>query len=335
MLVRFRRNLRRGFFFAVTSMLLGGCAFLPGFHLFETPLLYLLPVSEIANRVACELQDFVSAHKNDSVFNKHKWTLAQEDVKIVLTLTVDEAGNVAFAGINVAQLGFSSLAAFIASQTQNSKIVPTLGAKLSIKRTKTVVITFSVSPKPLPDDPRIRKSKGIDRTYHCFSLDTESPLNSLYLREWLNSFFERINADSQLPQNKDGAQSSPPRQFKMQSVELSTQFIIAADIGAGLTPSVLGDGTAFIVPITGLTAGYSPDYAHKIGITLNVCDQTQPSCNPKGEEKYTTLPPLLERQCRAYGTLAPLLSVKPPKDVYVNGTHKRCTKAGVYETVND
>src|ERR1043165_8030737 len=135
-------------FVGLTSAFLGGCAFLPGFSLFETPTLYYLSVAEVANRVACELQDFVALHQDDPAYAKHKWALSQEDVKVVLTLATNEAGNVSFAGINAAEFGFSSLAALIASQTTNSKVVPTLAAKLSLKRAKTVALTFSVSPKP-------------------------------------------------------------------------------------------------------------------------------------------------------------------------------------------
>src|ERR1700749_4422737 len=165
----------------VLSSLLSGCAFLPGFSLFESPTLYYIPVAEFANRVACELQEFMSEHMSDRSYANHRWVLSDDDVKVVLALQTDEKGYVNFTGINAAQIGLTNLQAFLASQSKLS----TLGAKLTAKRTKTVSVTFSVAPTTLRKD-------GIT-TQNCATIADGTPLTRLYLRDWLNNYFETIN----------------------------------------------------------------------------------------------------------------------------------------------
>jgi hypothetical protein len=44
-------------------VVLAGCGFLPGFGLLESPTLYYLPVSDVATRVACEMDEFILEHR--------------------------------------------------------------------------------------------------------------------------------------------------------------------------------------------------------------------------------------------------------------------------------
>ena len=118
--------------------LMTACSFLPGFGIFEDPALYFLPVGAVANQVACELQEFMSEHESDPRDSLHRWQLANEDASVKLALQTDSSGYVNFTGINVAQVGLQSIASFITTQAK----VPTLAAKLSGKRTRTVTVSF-------------------------------------------------------------------------------------------------------------------------------------------------------------------------------------------------
>jgi hypothetical protein len=259
----------------------------------------------------------------------HKWVLDEGDVDVKLNLQTDTQGYVNFTGVNVAQLGLETLASFVATQNK----VSTLAAKLTAKRTRTVLVDFSVSPKPIMTD------------HHCeqFSV-TKTALFHLYLEEWLDNYFEQINYDYQ---NKP-----IPNQLKIQSVELSTQIAFAVDISGGATPNILGNGSTFIVPINGLSLDYSPDYSHKIDLTLKLCDNSAPSdddqkvkkdkkqqtenpcfTDPNNPEQSNLPPALLDRQCLIYAYIEPLLSgVKPPKDRPFNEKYRKsCNKKGFYE----
>src|SRR5262245_58613920 len=132
--------------FLLTTTMLAACGVLPGFGVLDNPTLYLLPVGRVANQVACELQEFVVEHQNTEVTRRHRWQLADEDVNVKLMLTTDTKGNVNFTGVNLAKLGFETVASFIT--TQNT--APSLGIRVIGDRSKTVTVSFSVSPHPLP-----------------------------------------------------------------------------------------------------------------------------------------------------------------------------------------
>jgi hypothetical protein len=319
----------RGFFLLFVSVALCGCGFFPGFGILEDPALYILPVGIVANQVACELQEFMIENKSEPADTLHRWHLADEDVSVRLTLNTDTSGYVDFTGINVAQVGLETLASFISTQSK----VSTLAAKVSGKRTRTVTVSFSVSPNPLPSD---KNQYLIDPVTHkaitpncAQNWRANNLVESLYLRDWLTSYFETINT---LDKNQRFSPSDNPtdniarairqvaypdaipEQFKIQSVEMSTQFLIAADISGGATPNILGNGSVFILPINGLSADYNPDYSDKIDITLNMCDSLQNDSTCNGKKPPTAYYPLLDKQCEIYSHLAPLLTVKPPRD---------------------
>lgn len=319
-----------------------GCAFLPGFSLFESPTLYYIPVAEVANQVSCELQEFMREHKSDKAYANHKWVLSDDDVKVVLTLTTDEQGSVNFAGINAAQLGLSSLQALIA----NNAKVSSLAAKLQVKRTKSVAMTFSVAPSALRKDlVQTADMRVMSRT--CANFSTENRLTKLYLKDWLNNYFEVINSGYENPnapyKNESATElllhkilrpiSPPPevpKQFKIQSVGIATSIALVADVNAGLNQQVLGNGSTYIVPINGLGVDYNPDYVHKIELTLNVCQRDdRTSCNLADQSIAT-----LNKQCAQYGLLNPLMPVTPPKDYELAGQQYRCTRDGKYLPVS-
>jgi hypothetical protein len=347
MLGAFRRIVDLYCFIAVV-LLCGGCAFFPGFSLFEEPGLYYLPVAQVANQVACELQEFMKEHEND-VYTSQRWVLADEDVAIKLNLQTDSSGYVNFTGVNVSQIGLSAFQQFISSTTSGKISVPSLGAKASVKRTKTVQVNLSVSPAALDihlfptSDPNAKK-----QTINCLVWENSlasNPLNRLYLKDWLNNYFETVNSGTNRPQyantdltdtilNELRSLKPPepvPSQFKIQSVELSTQIQLAVDISGGATPNVLGDGSVFVLPINGLSLDYNPDYMHKIDITMNLCDNRSSTCYPRnvGAPPLTSL---MKEQCHLYAKLAPLMSgIKQPKDATINGVQYTCNKDGTYQ----
>lgn len=181
-----------------TSALLASCGALPGFSFWEDPALYAFSVSDVANQVACELEAFVAEQKNsedgkDLRGKKHyKWVLDElSDVSVKLILQTDHQGYVNFTGINLAKLGLTSLASFVASSSATSP-VPSLAAKTSAKRTRVAEIDFTVSPKPFKSNKPSKDAPA----YNCQDLSLRNnPLTHLYLKDWLNSYFERINWD--------------------------------------------------------------------------------------------------------------------------------------------
>jgi hypothetical protein len=368
----------------VCALAVSGCSFLPGFSFLEQPTLYHLSIGEVATQVSCELQAFTAQHLNDPTYQPpksydektfqktHKWVLSDDDVSVKLTLQTDESGYVNFTGVNVAQLGLSSLQNLILAQTSGGIKVPTAAAKLSAKRTRTVVVSFTVSATPLSS-----KKLGMDglSTARCEEWDKWSnPITKLYLSEWLNNYFETINFHDRVPiPAKDKTDSTTaflrpfrqalppapgPDQLKIQSIELSTTILLAADLSAGATPNVLGNGSVFIIPVNGLSVDYNPDYSHKIDITLNMCDNThfeapcrKPDADTLAEPDKDKKPPspfipgkaedvytLRKEQCRAYGVLSAVQSgIKPPKSFETPDSESNvkrllwtCAKTGVY-----
>jgi len=323
---------------ALLSTALSGCAFLPGFALWEDPAIYAFSASDVANQISCELQDFVTLQKeiqtntpaNDP--NHYKWVLDdQSDVSVKLDLTTDTSGYVDFTGINVAKLGFESFAQFISTTSS----VPSLGAKASGKRTRTVEIDFTVSPAALKSQPK----KGT-KTYNCVRWSLNNNLAThLFMEDWLNKYFYRINDDYQ--------HKPIPNQLKIQQVELSSAIFLAVDISGGATPALAGGGSTFIVPINGLGLDYNPDYQNKVDMTMKMCDNspTTFTYEKNGKPVYVSVPnpcykqptarfpvSLLKEQCLIYSYLSPLLpQVQPPKDIDAGpDRHLVCTKEGFY-----
>jgi hypothetical protein len=322
------------------STLLSGCGFLSGFSFWEDPAIYAFSVSDVANQVACELQDFVSEQRDFQLNRelndpkRYKWVLDEaSDVTVKLQLQTDHQGYVNFTGINLAKLGFESLAHFVSSTSS----VPSLAAKATAKRTRTVEVDFTVSPKPFAQNV----SSGHKKPYNCeqWSLGN-NPATHLYLKDWLENYFERINWDYQ--------HKPIPNQLKIQSVDLTTQIFLAVDVSGGATPTLLGGGSTFIVPINGLGLDYNPDYQHKIDMNMKMCnnsyavdaqtkfDRLNP-CYAKADTDNTRLPTaLLYRQCKIYADLVPLLpGVTPPKDIPLGirgnaSYHLTCNKLGQY-----
>lgn len=342
----------RRFAFLFIALTLCGCAFFPGFGIFEDPALYILPVGVVANQVACELQEFITEQKVLNEKEKkldplRRWRLADEDAGVKLTLATDTSGLVNFTGVNVAHLGLESLASFVAMQNK----VSTLAAKVTGKRSRTVTVSFSVSPNPLPSsttliDPETGKDVVLrdpvtnkPMSWNCQqNWRVDNPVVKLFLRDWLTSYFETINTldknqvfppATHLTDNIARAirqvayPDAIPEQFKIQSVDLTTQFAIAVDVSGGATPNLLGNGSIFILPINGLSLDYSPDYSNKVDITLNMCDSWEEGSPCSGTKSPTAWKPILDKQCELYSRLAPLLTVKPPRDY--QGVGKYCT----------
>ena len=322
---------------------------LPGFGLLEDPALYYIPVSEVANQVACELQEFM---KEEIALNqKQRWVVANQDVSVNLNLQTDTSGSVTFTGVNIAHLGFSSLAAFISSTTSGKTSVPSLSIKGSAKRSRTVKINFTISPSALVTELAIDPSSKEVKTINCIAWEkAETPLSRLYLKDWLDNYFATINygQSNYLYQTIGGPADQVlttaraiwpplkvPTQMKIATVELSTAIQLLVDVSGGASPNVLGNGTAFIVPVNGLNFDYSPDFTHTIDLTIKICtnaDPNNPTCyqHPSTFQAVTSL---MRSQCHEYAKLLPLLSgvtVNPPKDGLIGGVHYRCNQDGNY-----
>jgi hypothetical protein len=268
-----------------------------------------------------------------------------------------------FTGVNIAALGFETLASFVATQSK----VSTFAAKLTGKRSRSVEIDFTVSPNPLPSTRKINvvdptTNKVTEITYNCANnAYANNPLASLYLRDWLTNYFETINTTpgyQHYPETKYPTDEvarairdivrpeAIPAQFKIQSVDLTTSFQVAVDLSAGASPTLLGNGTVFIVPVSGVGFDYNPDYIHKIDINLKMCD-TAANTDTKKNERYaadvcgggkdtsTKYSPRLDRQCEIYADIVALIpGVTPPRDYYDGPNckgHCTCNKyQGIY-----
>lgn len=175
-------------------------------------------------------------------------------------------------------------------------------------------------------------------TLNCSqNLRANNPVVSLYLRDYLTNYFETINTlnkdqpflpspyptDNVARALRQVAYPDAPEQFKIQSIELSTQFLVGVDVSGGATPNLLGNGSVFIVPINGLSLDYNPDYSDKIDITLNMSDSWEADSSCTAAYNPTNWTPLLDKQCEIYLHLAPLLSVKPPRE-YEDSRGKNC-----------
>jgi hypothetical protein len=140
------------------------------------------------------------------------------------------------------------LASLISTQSK----VPTLAAKLSAKRTRTVTVGFTVSPNAFPSNKvETDPVTGAPITLNCKeNWRANNPAQRLYLRDWLTNYFETINTldkDQKFPPSSVATDNvarairrvaypqAIPEQFDIQSVELSTQIYIAADISGGVT----------------------------------------------------------------------------------------------------
>jgi hypothetical protein len=191
---------------------------------------------------------------------------------------------------------------------------------------------------------------------------SDKPSRSLYLRDWLTNYFETINTTpgyQHYPKTKyptdDIARAlrdvvrpeAIPSQFKIQSVDLTTSFQIAADLSGGASPTLLGNGTVFIVPVSGIGFDYNPDYMHKIDINLKMCDTAANTVTKAGEtfasevcgggkDTSTKYFARLDRQCQIYSDIEPLIpGVTPPRDYDDVGPncsgHCTCNKyKGIY-----
>lgn len=336
----------------VLSVLLLGCAFFPGFGLLEDQPLYYLPVAQVATQVACELQDFLITRETDPVYQEQRWVIAKDNVSVKLTLQTDQQGYVDFTGINLAQLGFGSLQELITSTTSGGVSIPSLGAKLSAKRTRTVVIKFTVAANLLDSAKHNVATETVTNSFICTKdRPTANPATSLYLRDWLDNYFQTINiglgpyksrgndiSDAALNIARHLVQPPDiPPQFRIQSVELSTQLLVAADVSAGATPQILGNGSVFLIPINGLGVDYNPDYSDKIDLTIPICDRKFDSnCAPKeapnqqtngAQKKALQISDMLVQQCSLYAKLAPLLAsetVSPPRNAIRDGKCVAC-----------
>ena len=315
--------------------LLMGCGFLPGFAYLESPALYAIDVGAVANQVACELQEFAAKQYEDPEFNSKRWVLSRDDIGVQLTLQTDEGGYVNFTGVNAGALGFQALASLVALQSK----VPTLGAKISAKTTKSAEIDFSVSAIAPKSSRTHQNDKGVPNTVtvNCAKeLRVHLPVSRLYLKEWLVNYFDTINyhytgkyettfGDDPINKALGEARNifrpdEVPDQLKITAVKLTSTILVAADVSAGATPNLLGNGSVFILPINGLTLDYNPDYSHKILISMNICHNSNGSCKPPKDD---TVPwsPQLAAQCAAYATLKSLITgLNTPKNIQ-DGSH--------------
>jgi hypothetical protein len=182
------------------------------------------------------------------------------------------------------------------------------------------------------------------------------PDRELFLKTWLLNYFDKINfaalpptAGSNTPCQANTARfnvvqleslSIPPcfpdgTQF--QNVDLKTQFVIALDVSAGVTPAFFG-GTVFLIPVSGVSGDFNPDYQHSIDVKMAICDSTTGGCTSAKSGKLDEITPIHIEQCYAYAVLNPTIAdAKGPQDVMSSDKKTRltCSKAcGCYVPEN-
>ena len=309
---------------------LAGCTFLPGFGIAEDPSLYYLPVSEVSAQVQCELQDFLDEYRYYKMSSptKTKWGLTSGDVAVTLTLQTDHSGYVNFTGINVAKVGLTAFESFITSTGSGAAAVPTLAAKVTPTRSRTVTIVFSVP---------VISSTSSKIEEHCPAW-ARNYANHLFLKEWLNHYFDRINAtqadEAEIEKEKSGSQCNlgtnsgfesylPPIAsdpcigdgVKIASVDLKTQFKIAADVSGGSTPALFG-GAVFLLPVSGVGLDYNLDYSDSVDIKLAMCNNMDGSCSQQPPGALEPFSSWYQQQCEAYWVINPILgTMKLPQNV--------------------
>jgi hypothetical protein len=247
----------------VVGLAMSGCASM--FPSFEGPLAVgswtaQIPIGAVATQVQCELREFLRDSRNADILDPTQMA------SVTLSLQTDNTGSVQYTGINLSKVGLTSLAQLITVQNN----APSLQAKIQGKSTVSAQVALSVpqtlKPTTIPGtwspDPKnpgkFKKSpdvviKGLDSVGDCPAFPGGF-LNRLYLKAWFDRFFENLRDNHQ---NTEGV--------CMPSITLKTQFALVLDVSAGVNPL---PGTAFIVPISGLTGDYSPTFTHSLQIAF-------------------------------------------------------------------
>jgi hypothetical protein len=158
---------------------------------------------------------------------------------------------------------------------------------------------------------------------------SDNPVLSLYLKDWLGNYFNTVNnpiAESEIP----GTADSVMQEIDISQVELSTAFQIVADVSGGATANLLGNGSVFIFPVSGLSLDYSPDLTHKVDITIKMCNTEKPGSTCFATAGQTKLwEPISDEQCRVFSAVSPILSgavISDPGPRLKNGQRVVCNK---------
>jgi hypothetical protein len=232
---------------------LGGCGpFLPGFEgiLGIHSWTHNVPVSAVATTVQCELKDFLQTHS--------RYLDPKKSAGVQLTLQSDNSGAVTYVGIDLNRIGLSSVAELVSSQNK----APNLQAGLQGKSVTSSQIEFDV-PQTLEGLKRVRCDDSVRRLPIPLDLDS-----------WLTRFFKNLEAHAD---NTDTT--------CMSKVTVRTQFQLVVPIKGGVNPLF---GTAFILPISGLSFEFSPAFTHTLQVAfslnrngppnkLGVCPKTDPT----------------------------------------------------------
>ena len=227
--------------------LLGGCgADFPNFHRYNllnnAYYLYHVPADKVVEQVRLEVSCFFTHQSLKDQFAKDQILLDQyidKTVDVELTLKTDSSYNVGYEGLDLERTPFGALAELIKVKSGE----PAFGVKLDLKPAVSAKLKFKIDAGgPCPADQKIGKSH-------------------LYLKDWMVAYFER---------NKDPTKS-------LEEITLSTDFAFAVGFKAGVNPFF--SPTHFILPITGLTLEYKPNFSHALQLKFKVCAKEK--CKPK------------------------------------------------------
>lgn len=192
-------------------------------------------VDDVANRVRCELSNFVKLH------DKNEWLIAKNQLAALsLKMETDHSGKVSWIGIDLSKLGpLAPLGNLISSSNK----VPTLQASGQVKSAITSQLDFNVSQNP----NKLKDCSGAEA----------NPFAKYYLSEWLEDF----------ARNATSHDSTDDESLCLTKITLSTAFTVVLDVSGGFSPVVV---SPIIVPLSGVNFDYSPTFIHTLTITLIV-----------------------------------------------------------------
>lgn len=240
-----------------------------------------LPIERVAAQLECEVSDFLqrrnAEHKKDDP-NEIRLN-PRKAATISLQLQTDVTGNVTYTGINLGKIGLSDAANLIAV-TNN---LPSLQAKVAPKSTVSAQLDFNI-PQAYHDpdyslgpDTKAQALKKLQKAQSApieglqggppcptgISAALNFPIEGLYLREWLESFFAQLRSI-------EDEQPTPTvlRKACLTKLTLKTQFQLLFDFSGGANPAALSG--LFVIPVSGLNFDASPAFTHSIQITFAI-----------------------------------------------------------------
>jgi hypothetical protein len=296
-----------------------GCADIlpwPGFESHPSIFSYTeqLPAAEVAERVRCELAEFL----REEQYAQEKYSSAgprfldpNKGAQVQLKLTTDLQGSVTWLGVNLKGLGLGALANLV---TQNNN-APSLQLKAQGKSTQTSEVDFVIPQTPSNEvqtsitdkngNPVIKPIK-IPENLRLPTLDSCSHgepnrfIEYAWFRLWLSDALKRYK--ERLDVQGYGAPGETFADRVCQpKLTIATQFQLLFDVSAGTN---IFHALPIILPVSGLNIDASPDYTHFIQIIF--------SLRPYGKYDETGLTPINPETKQRIAACNALQTSNPP-----------------------